>query len=112
MKNRFAAAVFTLALPAFAQKAGEVFPAWTPGTLDIHHISTGRGNATLFVMPDGTTMLLDAGASSGANPRWAPARPDASRTPGDWLARYVERMGGAGWTMRCSRISTPTTWGR
>ena len=101
MKNRFAgmaaAAVFALALPAFPQKAGEVFPAWTPGTLDIHHISTGRGNATLFVLPDGTTLLVDAGASSGTNPRWAPERPDASRTPGDWLARYVERMaGGAG----------------
>jgi len=31
---------------------GAPLPAWTPGTLDIHHISTGRGNSTLFVLPD------------------------------------------------------------
>ena len=28
---------------------------WTPGTLDIHHINTGRGDSTLFIFPDGTT---------------------------------------------------------
>ena len=44
-----------------------------PGTLDIHHISTGRGNATFFVLPDGTTLLVDAGAAGDGLPETDPA---------------------------------------
>lgn len=51
-----------LALPLFAQQQ---LPPWTRGTLDIHQISTGRGNAAFFVFPDGTTMLVDAGGDAG-----------------------------------------------
>ena len=36
-----------------AQPVGEVVPPWTPGTLDIHQINTGRGNSALLIMPDG-----------------------------------------------------------
>src|SRR5581483_1941370 len=36
-------------------------PPWTAGYLYIHHISTGRGNSAYIVMPDGTTLLIDAG---------------------------------------------------
>jgi hypothetical protein len=75
-----------------AQTVGEVLPPWTPGTLDIHQISTGRGNSALFIFPDGTTMLVDAGAQAGANPRWVAPRPDDSRTPGEWIIRYVRQM--------------------
>lgn len=81
-----------LVAEARAQVGGEVFPPWTPGTLDIHQISTGRGNSALFIFPDGTTMLVDAGAQTGASPRFAPARPDGSRTPGEWIVRYVNHM--------------------
>jgi beta-lactamase superfamily II metal-dependent hydrolase len=84
------AACVGLLLPGLT--AGEVFSPWTAGTLDIHHISTGRGNATFFVLPDGTTLLVDAGANTGSNPRWVAPRPDASRTPGDWIARYIGHM--------------------
>lgn len=66
-------------------------PAWTPGTLDIHHIVTGRGNSTFFVFPDATTMLVDAGAVTSAPPHADP-RPDGSRTPGAWIADYVRQM--------------------
>ena len=48
-------------------------PPWTPGTLDIHQISTGRGNSALLVLPDGTTLLVDAGPG------------------GDVIARYIAR---------------------
>ena len=41
-----------------AAQTGTPLPAWTPGTLDIHQISTGLGNAALFILPDGTTMLV------------------------------------------------------
>jgi beta-lactamase superfamily II metal-dependent hydrolase len=78
---------------AVAQVAGQALPAWTPGTLDIHHISTGRGNATLLILPDGTTALVDAGAlQPDYSPRSVSPRPDASRTPGEWIARYIRHM--------------------
>jgi len=91
------AAIAICSLLAGAQRAscqavGEVFTASSPGTLDIHHISTGRGNSTLFVMPDGTTLLVDAGTLGTNTVRHAPPRPDASRTPGDWIVRYIKHM--------------------
>jgi hypothetical protein len=60
--------------------------------MEIHQISTGRGNSALFIFPDGTTMLVDAGAQVGTNPRWVAPRPDESRTPGEWIIRYVRQM--------------------
>ena len=71
---------------------GAPLPPWTPGTLDIHHISTGRGNSTLFVLPDGTTLLIDAGAAGDGIPETDP-HPDASRAPGAWIARFLQRHG-------------------
>jgi beta-lactamase superfamily II metal-dependent hydrolase len=64
---------------------------WQPGFLDIHHINTGRGNSTLTVMPDGTSLLIDAGAVATQGPAMNAARPDGSRRPGEWIARYIER---------------------
>src|SRR5512135_2956130 len=81
-----------VAAPAHAQVVGETLPPWTQGTLDIHHISTGRGNCALIIFPDGTSMLVDAGAISGNSPRYVAPRPDASRSPGGWIARYVLEM--------------------
>lgn len=72
--------------------AGSELAPWQPGFLDIHHINTGRGNSTLTVMPDGTSLLIDAGASGTQGPAMNPARPDGSRRPGQWIARYVERQ--------------------
>ncbi|MDE1150059.1 MAG: MBL fold metallo-hydrolase [Azospirillaceae bacterium] len=81
------------AFPVRAQAAG--LPPWTPGTLDIHHIDIGRGNATFILGPDGTTMLVDCGASDDGPELSAPARPDASRGPGEWVARYALRQAAA-----------------
>ncbi len=53
--KRIAISVLSMLLlggTAGAQVVGEVLPAWTPGTLDIHQISTGRGNCAFFVLPD------------------------------------------------------------
>ncbi|HHS97128.1 MAG TPA: MBL fold metallo-hydrolase [Chloroflexi bacterium] len=36
---------------------------WTPGTLEIHHINIGQGNATLIVGPTGKSLLFDVGES-------------------------------------------------
>ncbi len=73
---------------------GAPLPPWSAGTLDIHQISTGRGNAALFVLPDGTTLLVDAGAAGDGIAETDP-HPDASRTPGAWIARYLTRHGAA-----------------
>jgi len=67
-----------------------LFP-WVPGQLDIHHLSTGRGNATFIALPDGTSLVIDVGASnSGLETSFEP-RPNASLRPGQWVARYVQR---------------------
>src|SRR4029450_11039490 len=64
-------------------------PPWPRGALDIPPINTGRGNATLFVLPDGTTLLVDAGDGGALPPRGTPPRPDASRPPREWGGRRV-----------------------
>lgn len=40
---------------------GETLPAWSEGYLDIHFINTGRGECAFYILPDGTTLLVDAG---------------------------------------------------
>lgn len=80
---------------AASQPAATALPAWTPGTLDIHHIVTGRGNSTFVQFPDGTTLLVDAGAVMSSIP-YADPLPDASRAPGAWIVDYVRQMHPAG----------------
>ena len=75
-----------------AQSVGEPLPSWTLGTLDIHQISTGQGNAALLIFPDGTSMLVDSGDGNPEPPRGAAPVPDGSRTAGEWIARYARRM--------------------
>jgi len=80
----------TAAAEQTAFKVGDVLPAWTVGTLDIHQVVTGRGNAGFMMLPDGTTVLVDAGDQGETE--FADQRPDASRTPAQWIARYVRHM--------------------
>jgi len=62
------------AIAAGAQQAGQSLPPWTPGTLDIHQINTGRGNSALLIFPDGTSLLLDAGDGGRLPPRGTPPK--------------------------------------
>lgn len=70
-------------------------PAWQPGEFDIHHISTGRGDAVFFVFPDGTTMLFDAGdldlrdISRFAPLKVADARPTSDVSSGAAISDYI-----------------------
>lgn len=70
-------------------KVGDTLPSWSEGYLDIHHINTGKGEAAFFMLPDGTTMLVDAGATARPKPRVTDPKPDGSRTPGEWISRYI-----------------------
>lgn len=80
-----------LSVASFAQE-GQALSPWEKGTLEIHHINTGLGDSTFFILPDGTTLLVDA-CDARDMPRpegfLPPPRPDASRSPGEWIGRYV-----------------------
>jgi beta-lactamase superfamily II metal-dependent hydrolase len=90
--TRIAALLLTAAAcAAAAQSDPGTLPPWRAGVLEIHRISTGKGDAVLFVFPDGTTMLMDPGVTSREPPRVTAQRPDASRTPGEWVVRYIRR---------------------
>lgn len=94
MKRAFLTIILTAAVASATRgQVGATFPAWTPGTLDIHQINTGRGNAGFLMLPDGTTMLIDAGDGGNLPPRGTPPRPDASRRPAEWIERYVRATG-------------------
>ena len=81
-------ALAAAAFSAYAQTP-EYLPEWKEGYLDIHTIATGRGDAALIIMPDGTTMMIDAG--DNAKPKDT-QHPDATRTPGEWLAIYIKHF--------------------
>lgn len=90
---------FALLLLSFAAhsqatvpETGKPLPAWSKGELDIHHINTGRGDALFFILPDGTTVVEDFSGKTLEKPPFSlPTKPDASRPPGEWVARYVQR---------------------
>lgn len=76
-------------------------PKWEKGFLDIHHINTGRGNCTFVVMPDGTTLMIDAGDfnSEAFDENYAPmfapkVFPNSSYTAGNAIANYVMNLMG------------------
>jgi len=75
--------------PLSAQTSAATLEPWREGLLDIHHISTGRGNSVLIVCPDGTSIMVDAGAISESSQGIGPARPNSSRRPGEWIAQYA-----------------------
>ncbi len=103
---RFLSRSFIVATVLFASitNAQELtsLPPWTPGYLYIHHISTGRGNAAYIVMPDGTTMLIDAGEAdhefieSVAPLKPYPAKPNAEHSAGYGIAQYIRRFAPSG----------------
>jgi hypothetical protein len=72
--------------PAF-----KALPTWKPGILEIHHIATNRGNSALLILPDGTTMMVDAGAIYGTTPYLSDPLPSNQRRPGEWIGRYAKR---------------------
>jgi len=69
----------------------KTLPTWKPGVLEIHHIATNRGNSALLILPDGTTMMVDAGAIYGATPYLSDLLPSTQHRPGEWIGRYAKR---------------------
>jgi beta-lactamase superfamily II metal-dependent hydrolase len=92
-----AAALGMAARSAFAAEEGQIdvvgqtLRPWRQGGLDIHHIATGRGDSTLIVGPDGTSQMIDAGASATPPPAALDIRPGPERRAGEWIGRYARR---------------------
>ncbi|SFO99116.1 hypothetical protein SAMN05428949_7089 [Chitinophaga sp. YR627] len=75
---------------------------WNKGNLDIHFINTGRGDCAFMIMPDGTTMLIDAGELNPVDartrsPRTAPLQPDTSQQAYAWIADYIKAVNPSAW---------------
>ncbi|MBP3496504.1 MAG: hypothetical protein J6K33_01570 [Alistipes sp.] len=80
-------------------EVGKTLPAWKKGELDIHFINTGRGECAFYILPDGTTLLVDAGevkASHDATDTSAdaavPQKPNADVRPYIAHARYIKHF--------------------
>lgn len=76
-----------------------LLPKWQKGFLDIHHINTGRGDVSFFILPDGTTMLFDAGNLDKRKfeNKYAPLKasspkPNDSISAARFIALYIENI--------------------
>lgn len=85
--NRY---ILLLVVAAFAATTvfSQTLEKWEEGYLDIHHINTGRGDCTFCILPDGTTLLIDAGEIK-ANTRVVAPKPDNLKRAGEWIADYI-----------------------
>ena len=74
--------------------AGKKLPPWKPGEFQVHFIYTGVAESMFWILPDGTTMLLDCGDHKA----WARGKlaiwilPNGTKNAGEWIARYVTRV--------------------
>ena len=87
--------VFVSALLVSACCESSSLRPWKEGYLDIHQISTGRGNASFMILPDGTTMMVDMGDMGNVShfkQEIMPAVPSAEKSPAQWVAQYVRHF--------------------
>ena len=84
---------------AFDYKVGSVLPAWSEGYLDIHFINSGRGECGFYILPDGTTLLVDAGevkktykANDTSDEAPVEQRPNKSTRPYMVYAKYIKHF--------------------
>lgn len=73
---------------------GKPWKGWKKGHFQIHFIYTGAGESMFWLMPDGTSMLLDCGdmAAITRGKFAVPIKPHPGRLAGEWVARYVKRV--------------------
>ena len=76
-----------------AAKLGETLPDWKEGYLDIHDHNSGRGECSFIIMPDGTTLIIDAGdvgEGKSSYPK-VPCKP-ANTAPVTTYSRYIQHF--------------------
>ena len=70
---------------------GKTLPAWSEGHLDIHFINTGRGECCFYILPDGTTLLVDAGELA-EDEKSVAQRPNSDTAPHITFAKYIKHF--------------------
>ena len=78
--KRILVSLAALLMAAIAADAQKYLPEWQEGYMDIHTIATGRGDATFIVMPDGTTLMIDAGDNGKTKDK---QHPDTTKRAGE-----------------------------
>lgn len=94
--SRMAPLRANLSNPVQAEK-GSPLPAWKQGYLDIHSINGGRGEAFYYILPDGTTMLVDAAGGNdfeieGEGGSGIYSRPSRQYSSGNVIVRYIQHF--------------------
>lgn len=81
-----------LLLP-YCASAGKL-PKWKKGQLDIHIINAGRGECCFYILPDGSTMVVDAGeyVDYVAKQGNVAPKPDAATRPYMVYADYIRHF--------------------
>ncbi len=77
---------------AEGSEIGRIWSGWREGEMEIHSIYTGLGESIFHLLPDGTSLLIDAGDHHPRSDIKVDALPDETRHPGQWIARYIKRV--------------------
>ena len=72
-------------------EVGTTLPSWSEGCLDIHFINSARGECCFYILPDGTTLLVDAGEVADSETS-VPQRPNAETRPYITYAKYIKHF--------------------
>ena len=75
-------------------RKNRTLPAWSEGYLDIHTISTGRGECIFMILPDGTSIVVDAGEFSREGGKYTNViqRPNAETRPTKAFGDYIRHF--------------------
>lgn len=92
----FSAALLLAGCGPEKARVGEPLPLWHEGELDIHFINTARGECEYQILPDGTTVLVDASGSllkyGEEKSEPLPAKPSEDMTAGRVIADYIRHF--------------------
>ena len=89
-KKKSKSKTISVSNPADVQ-IGKPLPTWSEGYLDIHFINSGRGECCFYILPDGTTMVVDAGEMVTSKTS-VPQRPNAETRPYITYANYIKHF--------------------
>ena len=72
-------------------EVGKMFPLWQEGYLDIHMINSARGECSFLILPDGTTLVVDAGEITPTTGDYPISQlPSVDIRPTTTYARYIK----------------------
>lgn len=76
---------------SFDTQVGQTLPAWSEGCLDIHFVNSGKGECCFYILPDGTTLLVDAGEVIDKN-KGVAQRPNRETRPYITYTKYIKHF--------------------